>query len=370
MPEERGWLLFRLAVLLSCSVLCAATWKAEECDVRSSGPLCFNGGSSVLMPAAAASDLVGHWTFDSEVPFDVSGGGNHGEGVLEHGPSPAGGGYSAYFAKNFLTVPDAPGFHSKDFTYSFWVYLLGSPLGEARDAPKWCPLLRKGVYVSAAEEFSNAPALLFSRKTGHLRASVTTTSVSLGDGEYVDSHARLQPNRWVHIALVHRHNSGAAEAGSGSGHLLLYVNGILDARLVLHGRLEQNEYPLYVGGDPFTAEQCGFEMYLDDLRLNSRAVAPHELQAEAAPTLGGVDPSFVHLGCTSCSLEEAVTSCPHTRHVCSALELHTGGYQVAKALGWLASGMHVWTHAAVANRGAAPSAGAASGLALCCEGAS
>lgn len=373
-----------VGLALCCWGQSAAAWGADECDVVSSGPVCFNGGSSVLTPGVAGSDLAGHWDFDAEVPFDVSGNGNHGEGVLEHGPAPAGGGHSAYFAKNFLTVHDAEVMHSKDFTYSFWVYLLGGALDEARDAPRWCPLLRKGVYVAGAEEFANAPALMFSRRDGHLRAAVTTSVSSRGDGEFVDSHARLQPNRWVHIAMVHHHNSGAAgsAAVAGGGHLLLYVNGILDARLVMRGNLEENRYPLYVGGDPFTAEQCGFEMYLDELRLHTRAVAPHELQAEAAPALGGVDPSFVHLGCASCSLAEAVTSCPHNRHVCSALELHTGGYQVAKALGWLVSGMHVWTHASVAKKlqaqaGAGVGAAgkeavaerASAGLALCCEGA-
>mmetsp|Transcript_48482 Transcript_48482/g.122999 ORF Transcript_48482/g.122999 Transcript_48482/m.122999 type:complete len:399 (+) Transcript_48482:74-1270(+) len=382
--SRRALIIWLLGAASSTSAFASRDWQAAECDVISSGPVCFNDGHNVLIAGAAGSDLGGHWTFDAEAPFDASGNGNNGVGELEHGPSPAGGGHSAYFEKNFLMVPDSEQLHSKDFTYSFWVYLLGEALGVANDAPKWCPLLRKGVYVSAAEEFSNSPALLYSRRTGHLRAALTTTAGGRGDGEYVDSNARLQPNRWVHIALVHHHGgpaSGTFDSPGGTSRMLLYVNGILDARLVTKGTIEDNNFPLYVGGDPFTAEQCGFEMYMDELRMHTRAVAPHELQAEAAPALAGVDPSYVHLGCISCSITEAVASCPHSRHICSSLELHTGGYQVAKALGWLIGGMHVWTHAAVMKRMASASkmlqgadwtgAGGSpsNGLALCCEGA-
>jgi len=52
----------------------------------------------------------------------------------------------------------------------------------------------------------------------------------------------------------------------------------------------------------------------------------------------------------SCPLEEAVRSCPKDRHICTALELHTGGYLVARSIGWLEGGMHVWTHTAVQKR--------------------
>mmetsp|Transcript_52230 Transcript_52230/g.154156 ORF Transcript_52230/g.154156 Transcript_52230/m.154156 type:complete len:401 (-) Transcript_52230:13-1215(-) len=340
--------------------------EEATCSLVANGPVCYGGQRATLVPNAAVPGLIGHWTFDEQDPIDSSGNGNHGVSDVTHGPSPTGGGHSALFRNNFLTVPNTWHFKTQDFSYSLWVYLLDDGAGSKADEPRWCPLLRKGVYVSKAEEFANAPAVSFSRLTGRLRISVTTSVSGYGDGEFVDSNARLQVNRWVHLALVHH---------SAKRRMIVYVNGIPDAVLSMRGDLQQNEYPLYVGGDPFTADQCQHAVYIDELRAYNRPVAPHEIQAEAAPALAGVDPSLVRLGCTDCALSEAVAKCPKHRHLCTALELHTGGYQVALALGWLMPGKHVWSHAAIARTTAAAGLGPgphgeaqAVGLGLCCEG--
>jgi len=309
----------------------------DTCDVVSDGPICFSERKALLVPPAVPHGLIGHWSFDERSAFDSSGNMNHGGTEFYHGPSPAGSGHSAVFHKNFMMVPNSHAFQNEDFSYSFWVYLLPYT-GLADESPRWCPLLRKGVYVAQAQEFANAPAILFSFRTGHVRASITTNTSSRGDGEFVDSNARLVAGRWAHIAVVHH-----AKRGS----LLIYMNGILDSTTRTRGKLVLNDYPLYIGGDPFTASQCEHMIFMDELRAYARAVSPHEIQAEAAPALGGLDPSFVHLGCLSCSLEEAIRSCPTGRAICSSLELHTGGYQVARSLGWLDAGTHVWTEAAV-----------------------
>jgi len=332
----------------------------DTCDVVSDGPICFSERKAALLPPAVPPGLIGHWSFDERSAFDSSGSMNHGGTEFYHGPSPAGSGHSAIFHKNFMMVPNSRAFQAEDFSYSFWVYL--SPYtGLADESPRWCPLLRKGVYVAQAQEFANAPAILFSFRTGHVRASITTNTSSRGDGEFVDSNARLVAGRWAHIAVVHH-----AKRGS----LLIYMNGILDSTTRTRGKLVLNDYPLYIGGDPFTASQCEHMIFMDELRAYARAVSPHEIQAEAAPALGGLDPSFVHLGCLSCSLEEAIRSCPTGRAICSSLELHTGGYQVARSLGWLDAGTHVWTEAAVMKGRQQPSDNTVGpplkGLGLCC----
>lgn len=345
----------------------ASASGGPKCETDLSGPICYSyaGRRQTLLPPAVPNGLVAHWNFDSDMALDSSGNGNHGVTELMHGPSPAGGGHSAVFTSNFMMVPNSAALKAPDFTYSFWIYLVddGIPASAGKSAT-WCPLIRKGIHQVTTEQFASAPALLFSHRTGHLRAEVTTTMRGTEDGEHVDSNARLLPNRWVHIGLVH-HNSHNS--------LLLYVNGILDVVVNTQGTLVTNDYPLYVGGDPFTQEQCGFTVYMDELRVYSHAVPPHQLEAEAAPALGGTDPSYVRLGCIHCTLEEAAKSCPANRHVCNSMELHTGGYQVARSLGWLASGTHVWTHAAIvkgadaemASKGAGDSS---PGLSLCCEG--
>jgi hypothetical protein len=350
----------------------ASLTGTPQCDTILSDPICFaskqQGKQQVLLPNAVPNGLVGHWDFNSDQALDSSGNGNHAVTELVHGPSPAGNGHSGKFNNNFMMVPNTPMFKAQDFTYSFWIYLLDdeTPKGLSSSAT-WCPLIRKGVHMLDTQQFANAPALLYSHRTGHLRAELTTSLRNTEGGEHVDSNARLLPNRWMHIAMV-RHSSRSS--------LLLYVNGILDNAMTTQGTLVPNDYPLYVGGDPFTMNQCTFTVYMDELRVFTHAVPPHQLQAEAAPALGGIDPAYVRLGCLSCSLEEAARRCPKNRHVCTSIELHTGGYNVARSLGWLGAGTHVWTHAAVL-KGAAQKMSAAgpdlttdslTGLSLCCEG--
>lgn len=349
-----------------------AAYLEDVCGVKSSAPVCYSGGKAAASPPAVQPGLVGHWTFDQPQALDVSGNDNHALTALVHGPSPMASGHSAHFRVNFMMVPDSPQFHVTDFSYSFWTYIPEEDGYEAvaNDDSVWCPLLRKGTHQVDVGMFASAPALSMNRRTGQLRAVVTTTVHGFADGEHTDSNARILTNQWVHLALVHH---------AAHQTLLLYVNGILDASLVTQGQLVTNDFPLYVGNDPFVTDSCAFTAYIDELRAYSRAVAPHELQAEAMPALGGVDPSFVRLGCLDCTIQEAATSCPPSRHVCTSLELHTGGYQVAQALGWVGEGGHVWTHGAVV-RGAAPEVSSEGpvaaapaqdslGLTLCCEGA-
>jgi len=340
--------------------------STDVCDVVSSGLFCYFDGRAALLPPAVPPGIVGHWTFDEPVAYDASGNGLHAVSEVLHGPSPAGGGRSAIFKNNFLEVPNSPKLQLVDMSYTFWVYLADAAPPPA-DAPHFCTLLRKGIYIPKAEEFANAPAVLFSPTSGTIRASITTSTHSRADGEFVDSSARLLPNRWMHLAVVYHQEHSR---------LLLYVNGILDNALKISGKLILNQYPLYVGGDPFSADQCSQTVYIDEVRAYSYPVAPYELQAEAAVALGGSDPSMVHLGCISCTLEQAAARCPANRHICSSLELHTGGYQVARAMGWFRSGAHVWTHSSVAKElayerqmGKPEEASAAQvGLGLCCEG--
>lgn len=342
--------------------------SAGTCDVAASGPICSSAQRRTVTPPSVAQGLVGHWTFDGPTALDASGNGNHGATELLHGPAPSGLGHSALFRRNFLTVPNSVQFQARDFSYSFWIYFLeDASTNTASKSPKFCPMIRKGISEVATRQFASFPAILHSRSSGRLRVSLTTSAGSVEDGEFIDSNARLTTNRWVHITVVHQ---------SGVKKLSLYVNGILDATATTHGEAVPNEFPLYVGGDPFTVDQCEHPVYIDELRVYNRAILPHELDAEAAPALSGMGSSFARLGCIGCTLQTAVASCPRTHHVCTSLELHTGGYQVARAQGWVGVGTHIWTHAAVAGAAAAeqrgnglPSAASTEyGLGMCCRG--
>lgn len=338
--------------------------EGGSCQMVSSGPVCLAGQQSFLLPNAVPSGLIGHWTFDEEVAWDASGNGNHGVTEVSHGPSPLGVGHSAVFKEMFITVPDSAQFHVAEYTYTFWVYFQG---GASADEPDFCPLLRKGIHEDATEQYASAPSVMLDPRTGRVRVLITTAMSSGGhhDTEYVESNGRILPRRWMHIAVVRR------ESPRPSIDILL--NGILDSTAVTHGRGVANQYPLYIGGDPLTSNKCGHTLFMDELRFYGHAVARRDIAAEAAPALGGADPSLVRLGCLGCTLQAAVQSCPQNRHVCSSLELHTGGYQVARSLGWLGSGTHVWTHSAVAGARAATQDGhnaavGQKGLGLCCRG--
>jgi hypothetical protein len=88
-------------------------------------------------------------------------------------------------------------------------------------------------------------------------------------------------------------------------------------------------------------------MYIDELKIYNRALSHDEIQAEAAPALAGVEASFLRLACVECPLQVAMQNCPDSFHICNSLELHMGGYQVARTLGYLKHGGHVWSHATV-----------------------
>lgn len=325
----------------------APPFSLAQCDVESSGPVCFDSGQSQqsLLPPALAPGLRGCWSFDKTSVVDSSEFQNHGFGSFQAGPAFGGQGTSAYFRATFLEVPDTSGsLQLRDFSYTFWVYLIEdgvAPLGF-----KVCPLLRKGlasstdfVYGAASEQYGAAPAILFNRESRRLRIELVTTGVAgtevgVNLAEAFESNAKLRKGRWFHIALVRSDENKRTR---------LYINGVLDASHSSRGYMKPAETALYIGGDPLTKDSCNFPLYIDELKVYSRSLDADDIQAEASPALAGIEPSFVRLGCISCPLEVAEQECPEGYHICSSLEMHMGGYQVAHSLGWLEQGGHIWT---------------------------
>jgi hypothetical protein len=236
----------------------------------------------------------------------------------------------------------------QDFSYTFWLHLLDDTSG-VHQGLRVCPLLRKGGSAIALEEgqapLPPAPAILLDRQTRHLRVELgtsggTPTVVDLGT-EAFESNAKLARGRWFHIAVVRM---------NGQRRTRLYVNGILDASQSSKGFTAVNSGPLYVGGDPGVRDQCNVPMYIDELKIYSRALDHDEIQAEAAPSLAGVEPSFLRLACVDCPLAVAQQNCPDRYHICNSLELHMGGYQVARTLGYLGRETRVWSHSTAHNK--------------------
>lgn len=333
------------------------------CEEHASDAICFGSNKEhVILPDAVPAGLVGAWTFDNSLPQDVSGYGNHGLASVQAGPSLAGQGSSAHFFKtDFMVVPGEGVLATlQDFSYSFWIHLLDDATG-AKQGLRVCPLLRKGSANTqdGQSPLPASPAIFLDRQSRHLRVEVGTVGGPLGQmvdlgSEALDSNARLASGRWYHIAVVRL---------NGQRRTRLYVNGILDASQSTKGFTAPNSGPLYVGGDPSVRDRCNVPMYIDEVKIYNRPLSHDEIQAEAAPALAGVEASFLRLACVDCPLQVAMQNCPDTFHICNSLELHMGGYQVARSLGYLQNGAHVWSHAVVPDaKGKATMVSAIEGL--------
>mmetsp|Transcript_60162 Transcript_60162/g.176538 ORF Transcript_60162/g.176538 Transcript_60162/m.176538 type:complete len:507 (+) Transcript_60162:85-1605(+) len=340
----------------------------EQCEMEAPGALCFTAASDdpdsegfgqVVLPPAVPDGVVGYWPFDQSSPLDASGNNGHGLGHLNAGPSLGGHGSSAYFRRTFLQMPGAGAFSTSDFSYTFWIYLIPegdlaakrapTPKGLVTGKPAACPVLRKGLDTRSQDfgrRFAAAPAVLLDLESRRLQIELATDTAGDGQGvpgggagmaETFQSNSRLKTGRWFHVALVRVDSEKLVR---------LYVNGVLDSTKRTKGSTRVNSEPLYVGGDPLTKDACDMPFYLDELKVYNRHATPDEIQAEASPALSGVEPHFVRLACADCTLEQAQESCPDEYHICDNLEMHLGGYQVARSLGWLEKGAHVWIHQA------------------------
>lgn len=296
----------------------------------------------MLLPPALSEGLAGFWSFDEALALDVSGQGSHGVSSVTPGPAFAGQGSSAFFRRSFMLIDGAEKLALRDFSYTFWLYIVEH--AEHHSGPQFCPLLRKGLdgaTEAGSSPSASSPAILFDRGSRRLRVEMAT-AVDGGPKEVegFESNARLSTGRWYHVAVARL---------DGQRRTRLYVNGILDTSESTKGFTLANEEPLYVGSDPVALHQCDMPVYIDELKVHNRPLIPDEIQAEAATSLAGIEPAFVRLACIDCPLQTAMENCPDKYHICNSLELHMGGYQVARTLGWLDKKSHVWSHAPVSN---------------------
>ena len=185
-----------------------------------------------------------------------------------------------------------------------------------------------------------------------MKIYLKTNAENVTEGEILVSNAKIANQRWLHISVVKANNN-----------LKLYVNGILDSQILLKGDIEINQGDLYIGNTPGMSKNCLFPFYIDELRYYDSPVTEFNIQAESSPALGGIEPGFLQFGCKECSLSDASTSCVDGYHLCTSIELHTGGYQVARAMGWLDWNTHIWSHGALKSPGDFSSL---KGLAVCC----
>jgi hypothetical protein len=335
----------------------------------SEGAICLFDGRKVLLPDATPKGLVGHYTFDDVKILDSSGNGNHGKFAIPSGPGANAYGSSAMFnGFDWVEIPHTPSFAGSTFSISMWIYIYKDPATTVKHGGRWCPLLHKG-----ASADDGAPSLSIHTEKRQAKMSVATTSDQHPLGEFKESNAKLPVNRWAHVAMVRTATEN-----------VLYINGIRDSKVRTEGAAVGNKGSLFIGGVPWLADSCHISSYVDEVRVYSRPLLEDEIQAEASPALGGIEPAMVQLGCKECDVTTASRSCIAGYHLCTAMELHTGGYQVARLQGYADWHTHVWSHGqyakttaaagtsahaaemafSTAGNGAAPPA---KGLGLCCN---
>lgn len=339
------WRRLALALLTARCVLAQDT----QCDMSIKGALCLFDGRRVMLPDAAPKSLIGHWTFDDMAVTDSSGNKNHAAGPREtwgtipSGPGLWGRGASGYFnGFDYVQIPHSATFTqiAGEYSMTLWLYLLNNPLKPTDATGTWCPLLRKG-------EGAGSPGLLLQTQSRKFKFESKWVG---GSVDALSSEATLPMERWVHVAMV---RSGGA--------LKLYINGLLDSSMAVTGHTAvMAESPLVLGSMDRDSP-CNVQVYMDEVRFYGREISKQEVQAEAAPALGGIPPSFAQLGCLKCDVEKAKVSCPASMHVCTEMEIHSGAYQVAMIMGYAQYDTDIWTHAD------ATSGGGGEKLAMCCS---
>ncbi|SCM26432.1 secreted ookinete protein, putative [Plasmodium chabaudi chabaudi] len=316
----KTWYLLFLYIYVKTEVKCdIENYSLPECDVSIDSAICINNGQKILLPQAKPYGLSAHINFDSITPVDSSGNRNHALGNFFASPGFGGIRNSGLFRKNYIYIPHSDEyFKSADFSYTFFLYILEDDMSIKNSTKgKYCPVIHKGIAKEKIQEFS--PAILINTKNGRIKTVLSTSSTTSSTGEEFLSNFKLGHHQWYHIAVVKHIN-----------HIRLFVNGILDTSYLTEGIIRTNDFPIYIGGAPYSLDDCDFPFLIDELKIYNISIGVDHIQSEASATLGGLEPSFVYFGCFRCDINTAVLSCPNNYHLCNKMELYIGVYNIMR----------------------------------------
>ena len=175
--------------------------------------------------------------------------------------------------------------------------------------------------------------MFLDRRDRGLRVFVSNDESDLGD--FVESVGRIAVQRWVHVAVVRTARV-----------IRLYLNGMLDSRATTDLWTGKNADDLYIGRPPWYDGECEFPYLLDNVKFFTRELSNDEIEIDSSGALDLMEPKQIRLSCQSCSIANAINGCPDKYHLCTTIELHSGGYQVAKINGWLYADSRVWSYEA------------------------
>lgn len=309
------------------------------CDLNLDSGICIYSGNYIVRPYSKQPDVQGYWSFDDTLSLDYSGNSNHGSGAVESGPSYSSQGSSSHFqGSSYITIPNSASLTSEVFSISFWLFL------EKEDTInetglRWCPIIQKGSDDESTNSYERTPGIFFDRDQRRLQVFITTTeSEDYPEGEYVLSNARIPYNRWTHIVVIR-----------STLKIKLYVNGIFDSFNSTEGWTETNDSPLYIGNTPSKVENCPVPLLIDELKYYDAELTESSIYSESFGAFGQYESRFMRLGCTECTLDDANDSCDSGYHLCTTIELHSGGYSMIKAMGWDQISKRVWSYSALSK---------------------
>lgn len=315
-------LILCICFLHTYPIICDADIGGKpECDVSIDSAICINDGQKILLPESSPHGIVSRINFDSSLPIDSSSNRNHAVGNFFASTGFGGSGNSALFRKYYIYIPnDDEYFRTADFSYTFFIYLLEDELSKKSSVDeRYCPVIHKGTIKDKAQESS--PAILINAKNGRIKIVLSTSSSTHSAGEEFLSNFRLRHHQWYHVAVVRHINV-----------VRLYVDGILDSSFLTEGVTKTNDFPVYIGGTPYSVDVCDFPFLLDELKIYNVSIGTDQIQSEASGTLGGLEPSFIYFGCFNCDMNSAILSCPNNYHLCNKVELYLGVYNVMRKL--------------------------------------
>ncbi|KAK2198038.1 Concanavalin A-like lectin-glucanase domain superfamily [Babesia duncani] len=273
------------ALLLVLYCFATASDTHYECDLYVDSSICLGNNEKVILPSARRPGRILYLTFDEAEPVDSSGLGNHAVGRISGHSGFGGFGTCAYFRKNFIYLKSNDSLKTNEFSYLFFVYLLMDEAARKNslEVDQFCPVIHKGYKNESVNEA--APEISINPRNGQIRVVV---SVEGNNTTELTSNFRLQTHQWYHLALVKSRDA-----------IMLYVNGILDFRHTSKAMTRLNPFPLYIGSTPFS-QGCDFPVLLDQLSVFQHDVGIDEIQAEASAAMGGVESSYISIGCINC----------------------------------------------------------------------
>ena len=317
-----------------------------QCDLEIEGPICSNIDENILMESSHTDNLIFNINFDQIIPVDISGNAMHPSGTVLSGPSFTGNGNSGLFTDgSYLIINNKDNIIYDNYALSFWMFAYDNS-GSATES-RFCPIFEKGNNINNNE---HSLSIYYDFDSNRLQISYSTKD---NPNENFFINSKLFSQRWYHIVLSKEGDT-----------FKVYVNGILDSTKLIMGKILYNDSPYFIGNTPSTSDSCKNSFLLNNIKLYSTNINEDIIQSEASPSLGGLRPNHIQLGCLDCLIEDAQTNCGQGYYLCTSLELRTGGYQIARNMGWINWDTYIWSKSALEKKGDYKKI---KGLGLCCK---